>query len=67
MQFVTLLAWIFGVCATLVLGIRIYLAVTYSKLDSLRDAINGVSRSFPIFFPAVASVVCWAWIITIWH
>ena len=64
MQFVSMLAWVFGVAATALLVLRIIGLATYREIDGVRDALKGRRATFPILWPAVTAIVCWAWIIT---
>ncbi len=61
--FLHIIAWIFGVCSTLLLILRIVGAATYSKIDKLLDDIKGQKRSWPVMWPAIISIICWAFII----
>jgi len=64
MQFITVLAWIFGVSASLLLVARIIGKATYDEIDEFRDMIRGRVAYFPLLWPAVTAVVCWSWILT---
>ncbi len=63
-QFVTLLAWVFGIGATILVIGRVYWAATYSELDRRLDLMQGVRVTWPIMKPLVVAIVCWAWILT---
>ena len=63
-QFVTILAWIFGVASTILLIARMIGAATYDEIDEARDALRGRMATFPMLWPAVTSVVCWIWVLT---
>ena len=63
-DFITYLAWIFGVLATLLFIARFVGHMTYSDIDRIRDAAKGVSVSFPMTKPFIVATVCWAWIFT---
>lgn len=62
--FVTRLAWVFGILATLLLALRAVAAFTYSELHRLHDKARGIERTFPMLWPAIIAVVCWTWIFT---
>ena len=64
-MFLLALAWIFGVCSTGLLLIRIALLVMYTDHDRLMDAINGVHTTFPLLPPFVIAVICWTFIFTL--
>lgn len=63
-QFVTVLAWVFGVLSTMLLVARIIGAITFTEKDRLRHAMRGEEVTFPMLWPSVIAIVCWAWIIT---
>ena len=62
--FYTTLAWIFGVGSALLFILRIVAFVNYDEHMQLRDRIDGIDRSFPVFWPLVSMVVCFTWILT---
>lgn len=64
MQFVTVLAWVFGISSSGLLVLRIIGMANYDELDKARDALRGMRATFPMLWPAVTAVVCWVWIIT---
>ena len=63
-QFVTMLAWIFGIASSFLLLARIIGAATYDEIDEMHDALRGIRRTFPVLYPAVTAIICWTWIIT---
>lgn len=63
-NFITVLAWIFGVLATLSIVIRVAARSIYSDLDRSLDALRGVRKTFPIIKPIILAAICWAWIIS---
>lgn len=66
MAFVTVIAWLFGVGAVLMVIARLIGAATYSRLEKLRDNLNGFHRTFPLGKPLCVAAVCAAWIIATW-
>ncbi len=64
MNFLTIIAWIFGVLATLLLILRIIGALCYDERAKLLDNLKGVERAFPVAIPGTIAIVCWAWIIS---
>lgn len=62
-SYLTTLAWIFGSLSTILIILRLLAFFTYSELDKLQDALRGGERTFPIFWPAVVSIVCWTWVL----
>lgn len=68
-EFITILAWIFGVLSTLLVILRIVGFIYYNhtdagRLDRLSDALSGVRGTFPILFPSIIAIICWVWIYT---
>lgn len=64
MKFVTVLAWIFGVGSSLLLVLSAWLTVSYeNSMEKNLDAIRGYQKSYPLFWPLMIAIVCWAWII----
>lgn len=64
--FLNIIAWVIGLGSTIFLIGRIIAAFSYSEMDKLIDKIKGVTRTFPIMWPAIVSLICWAFIITFW-
>jgi len=64
MQFITVLAWIFGIASSLLLVARIIGKLTYDEIDEVRDMLRGRVAYFPMLWPTVTAVVCWTWIVT---
>lgn len=62
-DFIYILAWIFGVLSTLLVLIQLGMAVTYNKLDELKDKMNGVRQTFPVLKPGIIMILCWVWIL----
>jgi len=68
-EFLTVLAWIFGILYTgaflFRLGSVINMILTYNdahlELIQLQMAMAG--QNFGVFKPLVISIICWAWII----
>ena len=65
-KFLTIIAWIFAVLASGLLALRIVGFCCYSEWDRLRDNLKGVEASFPVTWPGIVAIVCWAWIGTTW-
>jgi len=65
-EFITILAWVFGVISSLVLVLRIYLFYDYDEIAEFRDAMKGMKRTFPITIPASISIICLAWLFANW-
>lgn len=67
-EYLTILAWLFGIPATLMaLGrMIVYLAYRADEIWQLRDLVRGQKRSFPVTIPASISVICWVWIYVNW-
>jgi len=63
-EFITLLAWIFGVGSTLLVALRIWTGATYTLREKMLDQLQGQVATFPIMKPAILAVVCWAWLLT---
>lgn len=63
-DFITILAWIFGILSTGLVLLRITAGLLYTELDRLRDAARGFQVIFPIRFPLIVAIVCWVWIYT---
>jgi hypothetical protein len=61
--FFKIIAWVLGIGSSLLLIFRIIGAATYTQIDELRDQMNGIKRTFPIMWPAIIALVCWAFII----
>jgi len=61
--FFKIIAWVLGIGSSLLLILRILGALSYSEIDQLRDQMNGVRRTWPLTWPAVISLICWAFII----
>ena len=61
--FLHIIAWVLGICSTLLLILRIIGALTYSKTDELIDKLKGQKTTYPIIWPSIISVICWAFII----
>ena len=64
MPFITVLAWGFGIGASLLIVIRIMAAIDYSFDKEVRNAMLGKAASFSIVYPSIVAFVCWAWILT---
>lgn len=62
-DFITIIAWIFGVLSTIFTLARIYGYYTYSEMDELRDALKGQKATFPVVIPGSIAIICWAWVI----
>lgn len=62
-QFILVVVVMIACLSTLLLLARVAGALTYSKIERHLDAIRGVRRSFPIFWPFVISFITWAYII----
>ena len=63
LEYIYILAWVFGVISTSFVISSLYLAATYTKVDELKDRMNGVRTSFSIVTPGIVMILCWVWII----
>lgn len=63
-EFITIIAWIFGVISTIITLARILGFFTYSEMQKTLDMINGIGRTFPIYKCGSLAIFCWAWIIS---
>lgn len=63
-EFVTVLAWIFGVISTGFVILRLIAWSLYSEIDKLQHTIRGVEATFPVVIPGTLAIFCWTWIIT---
>lgn len=61
--FFNIIAWALGIASTLLLILRILCFWTYSDLEAAKDSLRGVRRVFPMKWPAMLALICWAWII----
>lgn len=61
--FFHIIAWVLGVGASLLLVIRLFFALTYSETERILDKMNGKVVTFPVKWPAIVALVCWAYII----
>ncbi len=61
--FFNIIAWAFGIASTLLLFIRMKALWDYSEYDAVRDSMRGIRRVFPMKWPAMLALICWAWII----
>ncbi len=65
-DFITTLAWMFGVLSILVIIIRIVGYIGYvDSTAELRDLVNDRRTTFPIWIPSIVAIICIAWLITI--
>ncbi len=66
-DFITVLAWIFGVLSTFWTILRINGWIQYQINDHqrLRDQIRGVHRMFPIWTSGTIMIISWTWIIMV--
>lgn len=64
MEFITNLAWIMSILSGLLLIMRFIGYMTYSELDQIKDALNGVERTFPMMTPLIICVISVCWIIS---
>lgn len=64
MEFFTVLACIFGIISSFVLVARIICWANYTEQQAMHDYMLGIKRKFPIFWPGVTAIICWAWVIT---
>ena len=64
MNFLTALAWIFGVMSVFLIVLRIIGSITYSELDKLCDKLEGKIVTFPLLTPTVVAIICFTWILT---
>ena len=61
-NFITTLAWIFGIGSTVLIVLRIICAACYSDLEKLQDQLRGIKKTYPIGKPLMVAIVCWGWI-----
>jgi hypothetical protein len=64
-NFITVIAWIFGVLSTLFTLLRVHGYCTYTELERALDNFKGVKVTFPIHTSGIIAIVCWAWIISV--
>ena len=68
-EFLTVLAWIFGILYTAKLlwyiGLWVNVFITFDEyqLRLLGYHMQKDGRSFGVFIPFVISIICWTWII----
>ena len=63
-EFITILAWVFGIASLIFTILRIISALTYSELERLADRLNNREVTFPITIPLCICIVCFAWLWT---
>lgn len=63
-NFITLLAWMFGCCTTLMFVARFLCWVNYDEIQKMQDEVRGLTRRFPMKLCGCIAIVCWAWILT---
>lgn len=63
MIFLNIIAWVVGIASSIVLLLRILGAATYSEVDQIRDKMNGIRRTWPVMWPGLIALICWAFII----
>lgn len=63
-EFITVLAWVFGVISSIITLARIIGFFNYSGIQKTIDELEGIERTFPIYKCGTLAIVCWAWIIT---
>ena len=63
-DFITTLAWVFGILATILTIARIHGFWSYSEFQKMQDELEGIRRNFPIIKSGTIMIVCWAWIIS---
>lgn len=61
--FLHIIAWVIAICSTTLLVMRIIGALTYSKLDKLVDDLHNQKTTWPVKWPAIIALICWAFII----
>jgi hypothetical protein len=62
-EYITIIAWIFGVLSSLLIVLRLLAFATYSEIDRLCDSINGQRAEFSIVWPSVVAILCWSWVL----
>lgn len=62
MKFLTVVAWIFAVLSTGLITARVVGFFCYSERDKLQDHVRGFEKSYPVVWPGVVAIICWAWI-----
>jgi hypothetical protein len=63
-NFVTVLAWFFGVWSLLLVIARIWCRTNYSDLEQAIDgALNGGVKHFPLPTPTIIAIICWSWVL----
>ncbi len=65
-NFIDILAWVMAIISTGFVAARIIVSCSYSKIEKLRDKMNGIRASFPIYREGIIAIICWSWIITGW-
>lgn len=63
-EFITVLAWVFGILSTIMTIARLIGFFSYSEIQKLVDEMDGVRRTFPIIKCGTIAIFCWVWIIT---
>ena len=63
-EFITVLAWVFGVISSIITLARIIAFFNYSEMQKLLDEVQEIKRTFPIYKCGTLAIFCWAWIIT---
>lgn len=64
MKFLDVTAWIFAMLSTGLIALRLVGIATYSDLHKLQDQLRGIQRTYPLKWPGVVAIVCWAWIVS---
>lgn len=62
MKFFTILAWIFGVGASLLFMASVWATASYSDLEKTLDNLKGVEKQWPVWKSLFLAIICWAWI-----
>jgi hypothetical protein len=63
-DFITTLAWFFGILSTLFTILRIVGFMMYSDLDKIYDKMRGVKTTYSVRIPGLIAILCWSWIIS---
>jgi len=65
-DFITGLAWVFGILSTLLVIIAFIWAFKYSgSAEEMKDRAKGIKKSWDAKKPFIIAVICWVWIFTV--
>ena len=63
-NFITILAWIFGVLAGGFTILRVVGYCTYPDIERLKDRMSGKEVSFSVSIPGSITIICIAWVLS---